>query len=162
MLEFKETFKKLTKDLPKFEDGRINYSDAKQAPVLTCFVKYNEEILLLKRSDKVRTYQGMWTSVAGYLDELIPLEEKALEELKEELGIKKDLIKEIKLGKAYKFKDEKIDKTWFIFPVLIELNKRPNIQSDWEHTEYRWIDPKDLDGFNIVPNLDKSLKNALS
>ena len=115
MIKFEETFKQLTKDLPKFEDGRINYSNSKKAPVLTCFVKYHEEILLLKRSNKVRAYQGMWNSVAGYLDELIPLEEKVLIELKEELGITKDLIKEIKFGKSYEFKDIYKEFDWQAF-----------------------------------------------
>ncbi len=42
--------------LPKFPDGRIDYSGSDKAPVLTCFVKFGDKILLLKRSDKVRTY----------------------------------------------------------------------------------------------------------
>ena len=54
--------------LPKFEDGRINYTGCKRCPVLNCVVTYNGEVLLLKRSDKVANYKGYWNFVAGFLD----------------------------------------------------------------------------------------------
>ena len=82
-----DLLKKFSKKLPHFEDGRINYSDSNEAPVVTIFVKYKNEILLLKRSDKVRTYREKWNTIAGYLDEVKPLKEKVLEELREEIGV---------------------------------------------------------------------------
>ena len=83
------------KKLPKFKDGRIDYSNSDTAPVVTVFIKYKDKILLLKRSDKVRTYQGKWNTVAGYLDELKSTQEKAIEEIKEELGVEKNDISSI-------------------------------------------------------------------
>ena len=68
-------------DLPKFEDGRIDYTSSKKAPILLCFVKFQEKILLVKRSNKVGNYQGKWNVVAGFIDEPKPLKEKVLEEL---------------------------------------------------------------------------------
>jgi isopentenyldiphosphate isomerase len=117
--------------------------------------------LLLKRSDKVRVYQGLWNSVAGYLDEFRPLKEKAHEELREELGINANIIKQTKLGHPYELTDDKAKKTWVIFPVLVELNKEPAIKLDWEHADYKWIDPADLKSFDIVPDLDKTLAKVL-
>jgi 8-oxo-dGTP pyrophosphatase MutT (NUDIX family) len=158
---FEDVLREFAEKLPKFSDGRIDYSDSNKAPVLNCFVKYKDKILLLKRSDEVRVYQGLWNSVAGYLDEVGPLEEKVLEELREELGITPDLIKKTALGPPYELTDNKIRKTWVIFPVLVELNKKPVIKLDWEHTDYKWIDPADLESFNIVPGLDKALATVL-
>lgn len=151
-----KVLQEFSEKLPKFSDGRIDYSSSDKASVLTCFVKYKDKILLLKRSDKVSNYQGLWNTVAGYLDEFKPLEEKAREELQEELGITADMIKKIKLGEPYEFEDKKINKTWIIFPVLVELNKEPVIKLDWEHTEYKWIDSADLKKFDIVPNLEET------
>jgi hypothetical protein len=54
-----------SKILPKFPDGRINYTTSQRCPVITCFVMYEGKILLLKRSDKVGTYKGFWNSVSG-------------------------------------------------------------------------------------------------
>ena len=158
---FENVLREFSEKLPKFSDGRIDYSSSNKAPVLTCFVKYENKILLLKRSDKVRVYQGLWNSVAGYLDEFRPLEEKALEELREELGITADIIKQTKLGQPYELNDDNAKKIWVIFPVLVELNKEPVIKLDWEHTEYKWINPADLKSFDIVPDLDKTLAKVL-
>lgn len=149
------------KELPKFADGRIDYSNSDVAPVITIFVKFKDKILLLKRSDRLRIYGGKWNTVAGYLDELKPIPEKVLKEIREELGINEDDILSIHIGKSYEFLDTEINKAWNICPVLVELKNKPDIKLDWEHTEYKWIRPEDLGKFDIVPKLEKSFKNSI-
>ena len=153
--------KKFAIDLPTFPDGRIDYSNARTAIVVTVFIKFNDKLLLLKRSNKVSTYRGKWNTVAGYIDEIKPVEDKIYEELKEEIGIKKDNIKNFRLSEPFSFKDNKINRTWIINPAVVELNKKPEIKLDWEHVEYKWIYPKDINNFNTVPNLKESLKRGL-
>ncbi len=160
-IKYEKILNKFFQDLPKFSDGRIDYSNSNEAPVLTCFVKYGNKLLLLKRSDKVRVYQGLWNSVAGYLDEKRSLKEKVLEELYEELKINTHLIRKMKIGKAYELIDQKAQKTWIIFPVLVELKQKPKIKLDWEHTSYKWIKIDDLKKFKVVPGLDKTLAQVL-
>ena len=149
------------KKLPHFADGRIDYTHSDTAPVITVFISFQEKVLLLKRSDKVLTYKGKWNTVAGYLDELKPIKEKVYEELSEELGIKKTDIKTIRIGESYTFTDTTAKKTWIVHPVNAELLHDTPIRLDWEHTEYRWIDPLDIDQFDTVPNAKVSLKRAL-
>lgn len=160
-IDIQKTLAEFSKNLPKFPDGRIDYSNSDKALVLTCFIKYQDEILLLQRSDKVGTYRRMWNSVAGYIDEAVPIEEKVMEELGEELGITKDMLKNLKIGETYQFYDADINKTWITVPCLAELHEKPEIKLDWEHIDYKWISPEELPKFATVPNLDKSLKNAL-
>jgi len=155
-----EIIRQFAEKLPKFSDGRINYSNSNIAPVITIFVKFKKKILLLKRSTKVRAYQNKWNTVAGYLDELKPISKKALEEVREELGIDKDNISIIYFGKSYKFTDSKINKTWIIYSILIELKTKPEIKLDWEHTEYKWIMPEELKHFDTFPKLEESLKRV--
>lgn len=150
----------LMKRLPKFEDGRIDYSHSDVAVAVTCFVKYGDEILLLKRSDKVREGKGKWCAVAGYLDELKPAHEKAIEEVEEELGIDRSHIARIKVGKVYKLRKAS-GKILFIYPVLVELKDKPEIILNWEHTEYRWIKPDELTRFDTVPELDRLFKSVI-
>ncbi|MBI2208168.1 NUDIX domain-containing protein [Candidatus Woesearchaeota archaeon] len=147
--------------LPKFPDGRINYADSDIAPVVTIIVKYKDEILLLKRSNNVSTYRGKWQVVAGYLDEVRPLKEKVLEELKEEVSITKKQIKKIKYGDYFESIDKKIGKTWLVNPVLAELKEKPEIKLNREHTKFKWIEPEEIEKFDIVPNLKESMKRVL-
>ena len=156
-----ENILKQFENLPRFEDGRIDYTNSNKAPVITCFVMYDKKLLLLKRSDKVNAYKGKWNAIAGFIDEIVPLEKKIYEELEEELGIDKKHVSEIKVKEHFELYDEKINKTWIIFPVLALLKKEPEIKIDWEHTDYRWINPEEIKNYDVVPGLDENLKRAL-
>ena len=149
------------KKLPKFPDGRIDYTHSDTSLVLTVFIKYKDKILILKRSNKVGTYQGKWNTVTGYLDEPKPLIEKIMDEMQEETGIKKNNILSHSLGEPFKFTDPKARKTWIVHPAKVELKNNPDIKLDWEHTEYKWIKPEELKKFDTVPRLDLSLKKGL-
>jgi len=149
------------KNLPRFSDGRINYSNSKKAAVMMCFVKFKDEILILKRSNKVSAYQGKWNGVGGFIDDEQPIEDKVLEELREEVGIKKELIKEMIVREPYKLSDISIDRIWIIFPVLVELKEKPEVRLDWEHTEYKWIRKEEINKYDVVYNLDETLEKVL-
>lgn len=155
-----EITEELARELPRFPDGRIDYSNSHVALTITAFVKYGDKILLLKRSGKVRTYRGKWCAVTGYLDELKPIRRKALEEVQEELGIRESSISSISIGKPYEFTDAELNITWVDHPILVELKNKPRVELDWEHTEYRWIKPEEMKDFDTVPMLDRSLENV--
>lgn len=155
-----ETLKKFQKELPHFPDGRIDYSHSSISPVLTVFIAVGEEILLLKRSDKVGAYKGKWNTVAGYLDEVHLIQVKISEELYEELSLPPELILKISLGKPYEYVDTAISKTWLIHPVFVTLKGKPKIKIDWEHTDYVWIKPSELKKYDVVPGLEKSYEYA--
>ena len=156
-----KTVEYFAKKLPRFSDGRIDYSRSDVAPVVTVFIRYKGKVLLLKRRDKVGTYPGKWNTVTGYLDEVKTIREKVLEEIKEEIGMNKDNILSYDLVESYRFKDLSANKTWIVHPVLVELKDKPVIRLDWEHTEYRWIRPDEIKNFDVVPRLDESLKRAI-
>lgn len=156
-----DLLKKFSKKLSHFEDGRIDYSDSDEAPVIIVFVKSKDKILLLKRSDKVRTYKRRWNTVAGYLDEIRPIREKIIEELRDEIGINENNVKSINIKDSYKIKDKEIDKTWIVHPALVELKNKIELKLDWEHTEYKWIKVEELKNFDTVKDLDKSLMRIL-
>jgi len=147
--------------LPKFPDGRIDYTDSEVAPVMDVFVLHEGKILLLKRSNGVGYYKGMWSAVSGYIDELKPVGEMALKELREELGIERADIGEIKTGRDFRLRDRRIGKTWIICPVLVSLKGRLSIRLNWESAEYRWVRPGELKDFDTFPGLLQSLKALL-
>ncbi|MBS3155608.1 NUDIX domain-containing protein [Candidatus Woesearchaeota archaeon] len=160
MKDILDIIKEFSKKLPKFKDGRIDYSKSNEAPVITVFIKFKDKILLLKRSDKVLTYKGKWNTIAGYLDEVKPIEDKVKEELREKINVKEFL--SIKIGKYFKILDKKINKKWIVTPVLVELKDKPEIKLDWEHTEFEWIKPEEMKNYDTVVSLDKSLEKVIS
>ncbi|MBS3117754.1 NUDIX domain-containing protein [Candidatus Woesearchaeota archaeon] len=147
--------------LPQFPDGRIDYSESLRAPVITCFVRFKDKVLLLKRSDNVGAYRGKWNAVAGYIDEAKPLSMKVMDELKEELGILHDDILRIEFGAPYEFYDLGIERTWIIYPCVADLRNNRKIRLDWEHTAFKWIYPDEIFDYDIVPRLDESLNRVL-
>lgn len=148
--------------LPKFPGtDRIDYHSSEVAPVITVFVEHGGRVLLMKRSDKVRTYKGKWNTVAGYLDTLEPLRDKINEELREEIGIRPQDVESIKLGEKYTFTDKEIGLTWITYPLLVSLKRKPDIKLEEEHTEHRWIKPEEIKNFDIVPKIDLALKRLL-
>lgn len=157
----REMVKNLAAKLPKFPDGRINYSQSDVAPVVTVFIECDGKILLLRRNEKMRNYPGRWNAVTGYIDEVVPVKQKVLEELREETGITEKEIAAIHYGKPYEMKDEQLRKTWIIHPVLVKMNMRPEIKLDQEHTECLWIAPEELSRFDTPPKLDESLNRVL-
>ena len=60
--------------------------------IITAFIKNNNKILILKRSDKVRSMKGLWSGISGIIENNeIPIN-RAKIEIFEEVGIKKNKI----------------------------------------------------------------------
>ena len=148
-------------NLPRRDDGRIDYSKSAEALVVTVVVEHEGDILLLKRSDKVSAYKGKWNVIAGYYDELKSIQEKALEEIQEETDISAKDIFEIRLGEPFEFDDTEIGKKWIVVPCFAPLRKKPEITIDYEHTEYKWIKFSELKDYDTVPNLKESVGKFL-
>jgi ADP-ribose pyrophosphatase YjhB (NUDIX family) len=162
-MQIKEAMKvleELANRYPKFPDGRINYTGVSKSAVVTVFLKFKDEILLLKRSDKVGNYKGMWNAVSGYFDEIMSAEDIGRKELREETGITGGY--RLSMGMPHEIHDAEINKTWLVFPLVAEFNEKPRIRLNWENTEDKWVNIKDLNKFDIMPYLGKTLEKALS
>ncbi|KYK28389.1 hypothetical protein AYK20_01405 [Thermoplasmatales archaeon SG8-52-1] len=124
--------------------------------VMTCLLISNDgKILILKRSDKVRTYKGQWGGITGYIEENEEPYMTAIKEIREEVGIKEKDVKLIKKLDPIAFTDiySGIKYEWEIYPFLFKINNKQKINIDWEHTDYRWILPSEIINFNTVPLL---------
>ncbi len=123
--------------------------------VVTCFLESEGEILILRRSGQVGSYQGRWAGVSGYIE--TTADEQALTEIKEETSLAGEDLKLIKRGKPLPVKDDKLGVKWVVHPYLFHIKDRSKIKIDWEHKEIRWIAPKDIDNFETVPMLKEAL-----
>ena len=132
--------------------------------VVTCLLVDNEEnLLILKRSDKVRTYRGLWGGVAGYVEKDEEPGDAAFKEIKEEVGLEKDDVSLLKKGEPIIFTDfyEGEQYNWEVFLFLFKTEKKDKLKIDWEHSEYRWITPPDIDKYDTVPHLRKVVNELL-
>ena len=123
--------------------------------VVTCFLESEGDILILRRSEQVGSYQGRWAGVSGYLDKTA--DEQALKEIREEASLCEEDLILIKKGKPLSIKDEELGIKWVVYPYLFHVKDRGRIKTDWEHKEMRWIDPKDIDRYQTVPKLKETL-----
>jgi len=123
--------------------------------VVTCFLESDGEILILRRSQQVGSYQGRWAGVSGYVEKTS--DEQALVEIEEETSLCGDDLKLVKRGKPLLIEDEKLGVKWMVHPYLFHIKDRGKIKIDWEHKETRWIDPKDIDNYQTVPMLKETL-----
>lgn len=129
--------------------------------IVTSFIQDDEKLLILRRSNKVKTMKGLWAGISGIIEKNeVPLT-RAKIEIYEETGISEDKIKFIKAAKILKVNSPQYENhQWEIFPFLFEA-KNPNIKLNWENSEYVWITIDELSNYNTVPSLEKVLQNLL-
>lgn len=148
---------KATKEVRfKPRPGQIDYTNIKRAPVINCAVKHGGKILLVKRSRAMSFYPGYWNGVSGFLDDKKSIAEKAKEEIKEELGLKKRDILIVKQGKIFKQNEPKYNKIWIVHPILVEV-KSSKMKLSWEAGRYRWLKPQEIKKYKLLPGFEKVL-----
>jgi 8-oxo-dGTP pyrophosphatase MutT (NUDIX family) len=129
--------------------------------IVTSFIKDNEKLLLLKRSNKVKTMKGLWAGISGIIEKDEEPLSRAKIEIFEEIGIVEDHIKLIKAAQKMKVNSPQYENhEWEVFPFLFE-SKKPKIKLNWENSEYVWISIEELSNYKTVPSLDKVLFNLL-
>jgi 8-oxo-dGTP diphosphatase len=128
--------------------------------VVTCFLESEGEILILRRSGEVGSYQGSWAGVSGYIESTA--DEQALTEIEEETSLRRDEVELLKKGKPLAVEDEGLGTRWVVHPYLFRIKDRDKIRIDWEHKESRWIKPEDIERYQTVPKLKEALSRVLS
>ncbi|MDD5312699.1 MAG: nicotinamide-nucleotide amidohydrolase family protein [Dehalococcoidia bacterium] len=127
--------------------------------VVTCFLEHNDMILILRRSGRVGTYKRAWAGVSGYIEANDI--DQAYTEIREETGLFKNNIRLLRQGKPLEVFDKALNRNWVVHPFLFHVSDPDKIKTDWEHTESKWIKPKDLAKYNTVPGLAKALQSVI-
>jgi 8-oxo-dGTP pyrophosphatase MutT (NUDIX family) len=129
--------------------------------VVTSFLNYNNKILILKRSEKVRTMKGLWSGISGIIENNeIPIS-RAKIEIFEEVGISEKHITLIKSTKEFTIESPQYkNQQWIIFPFFFTTDTN-SIKLNWENSDFRWIEVGQLKEFNTVPSLERILLSLL-
>ena len=129
--------------------------------IVTSFLEHKDKILILKRSEKVRSMKGLWSGISGIIENNeIPIK-RAKIEIFEEVGIPQEYITLTKSGREMDVESPQYkNHEWVIFPFFFKTDKS-DIKLNWENSEFRWIDVNQLKEYNTVPSLEKVLLSVL-
>jgi 8-oxo-dGTP diphosphatase len=140
-------------------------SETPPTEVVTCFLMRRvpegpegfDQVLLVQRSERVRTYRGHWAAISGYLERGATPLQQAREELREEVGLEEDDAILVRAGEPLTFTDETVGISWTVHPFLFQLREGGEIHTDWEAQTSRWMTPMEIDTIATVPMLREAL-----
>ena len=132
-------------------------NNPRRTKIVTSFLKNSGEILLLKRSNKVKSMKNLWAGISGIIEENEEPLRRAEIEIFEEVGIKKSQITLLKQGNQIIIESPQYQNhQWEVYPFLFSCENR-EIKLNWENSHLRWINMSQLNNFTTVPSLDKVL-----
>jgi len=141
--------------------------------VVTCFLRNRGEVLLLRRSDEVGSYPGLWSGVAGHVEGESEDEadsdaggrtgssEPSLADAREDGAAREEIAEETGLlsactlprrGTAFEFTDEDLGIRWVVRPYLFDCDSR-DVETNWETAEFEWVHPTEILRRETVPKL---------
>ncbi|HEV8192770.1 MAG TPA: NUDIX domain-containing protein [Ktedonobacterales bacterium] len=119
-----------------------------------------DELLLVQRSGRVRTYQGAWAGISGYVEPGVTPLQQAYTELSEEAGLSQQDLRLLRTGEPLAFRDESIRQSWVVHPFLFEIEQPERVRTDWEATNMQWVTPEQLRQLPTVPMLTEALERV--
>ena len=129
--------------------------------IVTSFIRNKNKLLILKRSNKVKTKKGLWAGISGIIENNEEPLKRAKIEIFEEAGIIEEEITLVKDTKSMKINSPQYENhEWEVFPFLFEVDN-PIVKLNWENSEFKWINVKELENYETVPSLEKVLFNLL-
>ena len=133
--------------------GSVRIEGVEDVGVVTSFlVTVDGRVLLLRRSDRVGSFQGRWAAVSGFLEDPTPLEQ-ALREIREETGFRAEEVELLARGELLRARDRA--RIYVVHPFLFQV-RREEVRLDWEHTESAWVAPAEIERRETVPELDRA------
>jgi translation initiation factor 2B subunit (eIF-2B alpha/beta/delta family) len=118
--------------------------------VVTCFLRHEGAVLLLRRSEEVGSYAGRWGGVAGHAEG--DPDTAARAEIREEIDLDDDDVTLASRGDPFTVTDDDLDIRWTVHPFMFDAATR-DIETDWETSEYEWVAPTAILHRETVPDL---------
>jgi 8-oxo-dGTP pyrophosphatase MutT (NUDIX family) len=127
--------------------------------VVTAFLEFDGQILILRRNNSVKTMKEKWGAVSGYLENNDPLRQ-AIIEINEETGLDNSKIQLVRSGDVLLAIDpENPDTSYNIHPYLFQSKSRKVILSR-EHDRFKWITMNELWRYDTVPKLKEAYESV--
>lgn len=127
-----------------------------EVAVVTAFLRNGGEILLLKRSDAVGSYAGLWGGVAGHAEG--DPDTAVREEIREETGLL-DQAEVVRSGDPFVVPDEELGTRWRVHPYLFDCADRGVLPNE-ETSEVEWVPATTMLRRETVPDLWESYRRV--
>ena len=88
--------------------------------------------------------------------------EQALTEIAEETSLRDEDVTLLAKGEPLWIEDEALQTRWVVHPFLFAVEEPNKVRFDWEHTEAKWVLPKELGARRTVPGLVEALEKVWS
>ena len=129
----------------------------RKTKIVTSFLRNSEKILLLKRSEKVKSMKNLWAGISGIIEDNEKPIKRAKIEILEEVGIEESDITLMKEGNKILIESPQYaNHQWEVYPFLFSCSNK-EIKLNWENSDSRWIRINELNNFTTVPSLDRVL-----
>ena len=129
----------------------------RKTKIVTSFLRNSEKILLLKRSEKVKSMKNLWAGISGIIENNEKPIKRAKIEILEEVGIEELDITLMKEGNKILIESPQyVNHQWEVYPFLFSCSNK-EIKLNWENSDSRWIMLNELNNFTTVPSLDRVL-----
>lgn len=142
-----------------FRNSEIRMPNLTRIDVVTAFLESDGQILILRRSNQVKTMKEKWGAVSGYLENNDPLKQ-AVVEIYEETGLDSSKIQLIRSSDALEAADpENPEISYNVHPYLFHSGSR-KIRLSGEHDRFEWIHSNDLRRYDTVPKLKEAYESV--
>jgi ADP-ribose pyrophosphatase YjhB (NUDIX family) len=129
----------------------------RKTKIVTSFLIDSKKILLLKRSEKVKSMKNLWAGISGIIEDDEKPIKRAKIEILEEVGIEESDITLMKEGNKILIESPQYaNHQWEVYPFLFSCTNK-EIKLNWENSDSRWIRINELNNFTTVPSLDRVL-----
>ena len=129
----------------------------RKTKIVTSFLRNSEKILLLKRSEKVKSMKNLWAGISGIIEDNEKPIKRAKIEILEEVGIEESDITLMREGNKILIESPQyVNHQWEVYPFLFSCSNK-EIKLNWENSDSRWIRINELNNFTTVPSLDRVL-----
>lgn len=124
--------------------------------VVTCFLRNDGEVLLLRRSADATSYPGRWGTVTGYLTpereaDPEPPETAAHREIAEETGLG-DAVTLAEASETFRVEDPDGGWAWTVHPFLFDCEYR-DVDLNAESSGHEWVHAPEIRRRETVPDL---------
>mgnify|MGYP002640396986 CR=1 FL=1 len=119
--------------------------------VVTAFLEFGGKIAVFRRSEEVSTYRGRFAGISGTIEGGRTPREQARQEIAEETGLTDKAVL-LSIGEVCPVEDEELGIRFMVHPFMFHVAS-PELELNFEHTEYVWLNPEELSEMETVPDL---------